>query len=564
MILILLSWLYIFFTAAVCGIAFSKALRIQQSDVVITPILGLFSITVLATIWAFFGPIAIGFHSVLLLASILFWFQNKAAFSLILYNAWTQIKQFSLTVRIFFIASSLLILTQSATLPYIIDNESYYIQTIKWLNEYGFVKGLANLHLFLGQNSGWHITQSVYSFSFFYDRFNDLNGFCLLLGNLFAFQKLHSYLTQYNRMDLVFGLLPLTYIFLFQFVSSPSPDLPVYVFGFIMFSAYLQGDNKKDRFIIIGILAAFAFFIKVTAAILLILPLVLLTANFRLLKNQIGKISIIGSLVLVLFMLKNAMLTGYPLFPLLCFRIDVLDYTVPAVVMDFFFSKSMLHSFYVPHGYFDSWSTFEIIKAYFLNNGMTGYIGIASILMLLITPIAIVGKKLPRSIWTIYLAFVILAIMLCFSSPQFRFYVYFSLFFLLLLISLLISKPKWILSLLALSITFSAIIVITTVNFGRIHSNDLMKQNSTFSLKNIIIPEPNSRWSPEYRGGSVGNMHYHSPIDTSFFWVTANGKLPCINTAQLDYFQKGFFIIPQQRSIELSDGFYAQKISGDE
>ena len=65
MLLILLSWLYIFFTAVSFGIAFSKMIRLKQFDIVVTMILGLFSITLLATIWAFFGPISFGFHVVL-------------------------------------------------------------------------------------------------------------------------------------------------------------------------------------------------------------------------------------------------------------------------------------------------------------------------------------------------------------------------------------------------------------------------------------------------------------------------------------------------------------------
>jgi hypothetical protein len=153
--------------------------------------------------------------------------------------------------------SSLLILAQSATSPFIIDNETYYIQTIKWLNEYGFVPGLANLHLFFGQTSGWHITQSVFSFSFLYDRFNDLNGFCLLIGNYWAFEKLHSYFVTKNKIELVFGLLPITYVFLFQFVNAPSPDVPVYIFGLILFWLYLENEN----FAIITSIALFLVFI---------------------------------------------------------------------------------------------------------------------------------------------------------------------------------------------------------------------------------------------------------------------------------------------------------------
>jgi hypothetical protein len=564
MILILLSWLYIFFTAVTFGIAFSKALRILHLDAVITTISGLFSITILATTWAFFGPINMGFHIVLFLSSIIFWYQNKAAFLSILQSIPRQIRLFSFPIRILLIISSLLILAQSATLPFIIDNESYYIQTIKWLNEYGFVKGLANLHLFLGQNSGWHITQSVYSLSFLYDRFNDLNGFCLLLGNFFAFQKLNSYFTKGNPIDLVFGLLPLSYVFLFQFISAPSPDLPIYIFGFVLFSVYLQNESIKDHFLIISILSLFVVFIKITAVVLLLFPIVLLINNFKSVQKQLFKISAIGVLVLVLFVAKNIMLTGYPLFPLLCFRIDAFDYTVPSIIMDFFFSKSMLQSFFIPNDAYGIMTFPEMVKQYFFNNGLTGYIGIVSVLMFLISPIAIIKKQLPKSIWTIYFAFLILAVLLCLSSLQYRFYVYFTLFFLLLLLSLWLSNPKWIIRFYVLSVVLITILVFIPISFGNLTSNKYLSQNTTFHLKNIMVPEPNSKWKPEYRGGSVGNMHFHSPIDNSFFWVTGNGQLPCINTTQLDYFQKGFFYIPQQRSIDLNDGFYAQKVSGDE
>jgi hypothetical protein len=563
MILILLSWLYIFLTATAFGIAFSKLMKIEQFNVVITPILGLFSITVIAAICAFFGPIAISFHCILLLLSFLFWYNNKGTFTSIIQNAKEQIRLFSLPVKALFAVSSLLLLAQSATVPFIIDNESYYIQTIKWLNEYGFVKGLANLHLFLGQTSGWHITQSVYSLSFLYNRFNDLNGFCLLLGNFFAFQKLYSYFTSGNRLDLAFGLLPLVYVFLFQFVSAPSPDLAVYVFGFLLFSVFLQSEDNRDSFTIISILAVFMVFIKITAVVLLLMPLVLLIKDFSALKRQFLKMMAVGGLVLILFVLKNAMLTGYPLFPLLCFRLDYLDYTVPAIIMDFFFSKSMLHSFYFPNEAFDGATVMDIVKRYFLNNGLTGYIGMASVVLLLITPVFI-KRQLPKAIWTIYFSFIALTVLLCFSSPQYRFYIYFPIFFLLLLLSLLISNPKTILRLYALSMIVIGILVFVPMSFSHITNNRLLVENSTFRFKDVFIPEPNSKWRADYRGGSVGNMHYHSPIDNSFFWVTGNGSLPCINTNQLEYFQMGFSIIPQQRSIDLNDGFYAQKVSGDE
>lgn len=564
MILILLSWCYIFFTAVTFGIAFSKVMRIQLLDSTTTTIFGLFSITVLGTLWAFFGPIAIAFNSVLLALSVLFWYKNKYAFTSIWQNTVSKIKSYSLPFKILLAVSSFLILAQSATLPFIIDNESYYIQTIKWLNEYGLVKGLANLHLFFGQTSGWHIAQSVYSFSFLYDRFNDLNGFCMLLLNFFAFESLHAYFTKGNRLDLIFGLLPLTYAFLFQFISSPSPDFPVYVFGFLVFSLYLKKDVNGDNFIFISTLALFAFFIKSTAVILLLFPFLILIRNFKVLKSSVLPLLTISFGVFLLFVLKNSMLTGYPLFPLLCFRLSELDYTVPSIIMDFFFSKSMLNSFYIDNSLFTSASLTDLMKHYFLHNGMAGYIGILSVMMLLITPIVIIRNRLSRHLWIIYFAFIALGVLLCFTSAQYRFYVYFTLFFVVLLLSVFISSQRWIVRLYGLSLLIVALLVFVPISFGSLTDNNLLSQNNTVNFKNILIPESNSKWKPEFKGSSVGNMIYQTPIDNSFFWVTGNGKLPCVNEVQIEYFEHGFLYIPQQRSIDLNDGFYAQKISGHE
>lgn len=563
MAFILLNWLYIFFTAFTLGIAFSKLLHLKQFEIVTTTVLGLFAITITASIWAFFDQISVAFHIILLVLSLLFWYNNKRTFDSVLTKVLTGIKSYSYPVKILLAVSSVLILAQSATLPFIIDNESYYIQTIKWLNEYGFVKGLANLHLFFGQTSGWHVTQSVYSLSFLYDRFNDLNGFCLLLANLFAFQKLNDYFTKGNRFDLLFGLLPLTYPFLFQFISSPSPDFAVYILGFILFSLYLQNDiEAKDNFIIISILALFAFYIKITAVVLLLLPFFLLVKRFKAVKNTFFPVFSIASLTLLLFVLKNTVLSGYPLFPLLCFRMDELDYTVPAIIMDFFFSKSMLNSFYIHINFFESASFTELLKHYFLMNGISGYIGIVSVVMLLISPFAILIKRLPKSIWGIYFAFAALVFLLCFSSAQYRFYVYFTLFFLLLLASLWINNSKWIIRFYALSLIFVTVLVFIPTSFRSLTTNTFLAQNSTLHFKNTIIPEPNSKWKREFIGSSVGNLIYQTPVDNSFFWVTGNGKLPCVNEKQIEYFEHGFFYIPQQRSRQLKDGFYAQKISG--
>jgi len=109
-----------------------------------------------------------------------------------------------------------LILNHCSQSPLLIDNETYYIQTIKWLNEYGFVKGLANLHVFLGQTSGWHIAQSVFNFSFLYANFNDLSGYALTLGLVFSFLNLDIVLKnpEPKKYQLIAGILAVFHFFI--------------------------------------------------------------------------------------------------------------------------------------------------------------------------------------------------------------------------------------------------------------------------------------------------------------------------------------------------------------
>jgi len=195
---------------------------------------------------------------------------------------------------------------------------------------------------------------------------------------------------------------------------------------------------------------------------------------------------------------------------------------------------------------------------WFADTGLAGHIGVASVLALVVSPVVMLRKSLPKLIWTVYFTFVLLAVLLIFSSPQYRFYVYFTLFFLLLLLSLWLTSPKWIIRLHWTSMVAVAVLLMVPMSFGSLTANTFLSQNATFHFKDIFVPEPNSKWSAEFKGAGVGNMIYQTPVDGSFFWVTGNAKLPCVNEKQVEYFEHGFFYIPQQRSIELQDGFYSQ------
>ncbi|TBX67503.1 hypothetical protein EZL74_09540 [Flavobacterium silvisoli] len=538
-------------------------IRIPSSDATFTIVSGLFGITLLASIWAFWFPIDIGFHFILLSLSLFFGNKNKENIKAVVKDAYTQLKTFNKPVKLLFYLSSLLILAQCATVPYIIDNETYYIQTIKWLNEYGFVKGLANLHLFFGQTSGWHITQSVYSLSFLYDRFNDLNGFLLLLVNFFAFKKWQEYTIHHKRNDLLFGLIPLTYVFIFQFISAPSPDLAVYLLSFLLFSCYLdKSDSLSTQLKQMSVIALFSVYIKITAVVLLIIPLLVFVKHYKKTNNEMSSIKILSGLTFTIFLLKNTILTGYPLFPLQFKVWPDLNYQVPTAIMNFFFSKNMLHSFYIPFNAYADVSVIYMIKQYFFHSGIDSIMALISLAVLLLFPLMSNQFDAKKRFWTIYGSFVLLITLLCFSSPQYRFYIHFTLFFALLLLTTVLKNQKTIQIFQVSSLIIVALLLFRPVSFKHLTNNPLLADNSYFHIKNIIQPEPNTKYPLEFKGDSRGNFKFHTPVDPPLFWMNGNGELPCVNSEQLNYFETNFHYMPQQRSHNLADGFYSQKLTG--
>ena len=149
MLLILLSWIYILAISIVLGNALNKLLKIFSTDSVIIIFFGLFGITIFTGFWAIFFAVNWQYHLVLLCISVVAIKLNGLSIKSYLSNLKNELKTLSIFLKVVLALTAILILAHCASPPFLIDNESYYIQTIKWLNEYGFVKGLVNLHLFL-------------------------------------------------------------------------------------------------------------------------------------------------------------------------------------------------------------------------------------------------------------------------------------------------------------------------------------------------------------------------------------------------------------------------------
>ena len=207
MIIILFSWIVLLYMISIPGIILKEQLNLSDNKAFIL-LYGVIFQTFFASLFAFFYKIDATFFiiNLLLIAISSFYVKNKI---LPFFNSF--LANFSLKFKIIFLFFVVVTALKSAQLPSIFDNETYYIQTIKWLNEYGYVKGLANVHPFLAQCSFWHVLQSANNFSFLNYNLNDINGFILIVGFYYFIEK---YRLQSNLFIIVNSLFLIFYYYL--------------------------------------------------------------------------------------------------------------------------------------------------------------------------------------------------------------------------------------------------------------------------------------------------------------------------------------------------------------
>jgi len=566
MLLIILSWVYIVFTTINLGFGIDKLFKLQNKDFVVTSVLGLFATTILASFWAIFGRINIEFHCLLLTLNILVLLKFKNDIFSIYTTFINELKTLSKNLKYYLAIITFCIIAQCSSIPYVIDNESYYIQTIKWLNEYGFVKGLVNLHFFLGQVSGWHITQSALNFSFLYKNFNDLSGFCLLLGNIFAIQKLNTFFENNDTKYLIVGLFPLFNLFLFQFISAPSPDIPVYVFTFVILFYYIEKHNKisPEIFNLLVILILFTFYIKNTTVTFFLIPLLVLILNYKILSKKLLKPTLIATVVTGLFVAKNMIICGSIVFPSKLFNSLNMDYSIPDTIEQFYYDQLKYYGYFIDLNQYNSMSVQDLFLRWLTLPKMNGLFNKISILLVLIVPILLYKFQNKKEYWSLYFLMLIQLILLFATSPQYRFFMNFIFFFSLFCLTLFIKRKKPIYFLLQLSLFASLIVVFLPVNLNRFSNYKFMMEISNFSSTNIIFPHKNTKFDTPFETIKKGNLIYNSPIKNDFFWSSGDGNLPSVNKEQIEYFEKYFHIIPQLRTKNIKDGFYAKEIIPNE
>lgn len=370
MLLVILSWIYIsfiFFGFGVGVMAFMRRVGGETSTgggvvqgpgamnyatvphTAILLLLGVVATAIIASILSLFMPLGALANAIILLIAIACIALQRKNAGMLRAQCRYEINSIPRLLVVIFIGFILIFAFLSAQRPSHYDEGLYYGTTIKWMEEYGTVKGIANVNTRIGFNSTWMLLNALFSFQFLnLGNFNDLNGLLLLYVFSYSFGGIDRlYRRDYRISAIVRALLVIPIaafhfgassdfiLFNVNFLSSPTADIPVCVLLWLVFVWLLElGERPAQEFdhraFIIIIISTFLFIVKPSAA-----PILLTCVFFFFYYVSKGRFKFAGLACLVAVLIvapwiaRNIFISGYLVFPFSAIDIINADWKIP-------------------------------------------------------------------------------------------------------------------------------------------------------------------------------------------------------------------------------------------
>lgn len=334
MVFVILNWGYILVTTFLCGFAFSKyvekAFGYQIKNIIEILFYGLMVVTVYAQLFSLLGGVGFAANLLLIVGCVIAFIVWRKEITCVIYEKW---KTKSIAYKI---TSAILILawcycTSRGYMHY--DSDLYHAQSIRWIEEYGIVKGLGNIHVRFAYNSSFFALSALYSM-------NDIAGQSLhavngLIALLLSMELLEGFKNRFALSDFArlgaFYYLTLVY----RDIVSPASDYCVMCLVFyliIRWLSYLEMQEKRIApYGLLCVMGVYCVTLKLTAGVILLL---LVKPAYVLLKErryrEIARYLFMGILVLTPWVARTALISGYLLYPFPALDVLDVDWKLPA------------------------------------------------------------------------------------------------------------------------------------------------------------------------------------------------------------------------------------------
>ena len=205
------------------------------------------------------------------------------------------------------------------------DTQSYHIQMIKWIQEYGSVPGIANLHLRFGFNSSWFVICALLM-----QPLSAVNGYCALNGLIscwfcyFLLAKIFygpvgsvssRSLALKTGSVFLLGFCFLNWSLIRGAATSANYDFITTICLVVLFTEMFENPERLGVEWLIW--PAYLFTVRMLNAPLILLSVFYLLSEGRnVLTKRILSGTFLVAFLVIPFIIRNLILSGYPFFPI--------------------------------------------------------------------------------------------------------------------------------------------------------------------------------------------------------------------------------------------------------
>lgn len=538
MLLILLIWLFYFFFFSGIGLLFSsnssKSLVLSNQTII-----GFAIVVAVAFFYHFFGSSGWWLGVFFCTLSCVGYYVKGKYF---LKTVWYSFLEAPKIQKLVAFGNVFMLAAYSALPSNVIDDGIYYSQSIRWYEEIGIVKGLANFDYNLIQVSSLHALESIVNFNSLGYRFNDLAGFLVALVVLDIFIWAKKF-----RVILV-AVVSVSILLLFTLISAPNTDVVIASLTINLFFNWQIEDENRLR--ISGYIIPAMVLIKLSA-----LPFLLILL-FQ--KQKWSKLLALASCLAVMF--RAWIVSGHPLAPFISWNPFNSAWVIPEAAFTSWkkVNELLVYRWPLTETVYRDHTLIEKGKALFLSNGISSILNLLLLCFVLLY-ILKVKKKIVKSLLGIVLVSFIPVYFA--TTAQSRIALpYIILAALLLFETFKITNTKsvygfnflWLLPVLLLFIPWTFISKFSPNNSWQMYRN--------MSIRQFFIPAPT--WNAiAVEKHVVNGIAFYSPTSRDMFCF--DSEFPCSYAIARDYLNEQYVYIPIMLGDKIHDGFGFESIPKD-
>ena len=306
---------------------------------------GILGTTLYAQIFSLFYRVNIEANIILVILLIIYaWWQRRYLTELT--SLWKQsfafMGKWKYLLHVFIWLAVIAFALSSVGPAKLIDTDWYHAQTIRWIEEYGCVKGVANLFYALGFNNAQHYFDALFSMVWVFGQsLRGTGGFFGLVIFIHGLLRLVQWKKHTRHMADMLALWEIAYsIIVTAFFADPYVDtLPNILVLFIMTEWLALVEEKKEDTAWFGfycLLAVFATVCKTSVAMVVLLtayPVYLLIKQKK--AKQILLYIGVGFCIALPFLITNVITSGYLIYLLSSFDLFNVKWKIDPAVLQY-------------------------------------------------------------------------------------------------------------------------------------------------------------------------------------------------------------------------------------